>query len=646
LPSFLPSYVALEEILASQHTEQPQNPAELFNQTLEKLPGFTVPLALLTLGVFIWLFYKPKRQKSGRARMATDQELLNSFKAAAKNINNPREVTLWVGMPRYYGEFKGKGGKTQKVIFPHKDTFFFPRANEHLGCLAASGGGKTRYFMNRIGTAAIQQGLPIMAIDMKGHEERWCRGTGDPSDRDQIAPTSELGGIALMHGYEVFDVDPFGRYSHRINPIHNLENAQDAMGADSFSGTLMLNCQEANERKDFYYKAGSRVLQGPLMLCRGLKNGGDLATLHKILERLSAKPDSVLQSGMTEYQKAPWSQFLAAIKSGETGPNIVTTALDASLRFVRPEFTAVFCRDTNIPLVLKRKQMVIFRVHPKYKKSLIPIVAANFEMMLKANIYDGGVGGVAILDEIPQYKLMTIHEDMGVARSKRWCVAWAAQGEAMMESNYGKDLVKAIREVTGTLWTGKQSHDHDGNKKLADSFGQETVDSRNKSFSTKGTTTAEAPVTRPLVPHEELKQMLVGQAFVESPGISGYVDRDKGKKEKRVSLPIKHQFIIPRHEQQMMKKAEKRWLAHRKKQARNPDLRIIPLTNEQLSARGLLAEKLLPDPPFPFKAQKEGNPSKSEKELQQGDTKSDLLDPSALWAIVTSNAGGEFDVDF
>jgi hypothetical protein len=86
------------------------------------------------------------------------------------------------------------------------------------------------------------------------------------------------------------------------------------------------------------------------------------------------------------------------------------------------------------------------------------------------------------------------------------------------------------------------------------------------------------------------------------------------KGEKRIRIPIRHQFKIPRRELKAMARAVKVWREYRKLLVARSIAK--PLTERQLQAREILALKLLPE------SKKPTNPGNlNTKEVQEANAK-------------------------
>jgi TraM recognition site of TraD and TraG len=578
------------------HTTQPALP-DFLSQPPPDWIMFPSMFILSIIGI-IYLCNVPKRA-IGRARMATQQEIQDSRKAAIDALDTQRGLTLWVGMPKLYAKI---GKKT--LFIPDRHTVMVPQANEHLAAIATTGGGKTRYFLNRLGFSAAQQDLPIIALDAKGDEETGISTRPPQNDplgfresdgqlKDSIAPSSELAGFALDRGYDVWAIAPFFKDSCCINPVSTLEDAEDTAAAESGAMAFVANAAEQDEKKDFFSKAAIKLFAAAFLMARGLEYGADMATVHKILVRLNQNPNAMKDARITEYQRAAFDQFLASLRSGETAGSIITTAMDASSRAISREITATFCRATNVPVILKRKQMLIFRIHPRYASVVAPFIGACLEIVVNRNIYGGtGLGGFLQLDEIPQIKMPSLPSLLGVARSKNWAVAIGLQGHGIMEEKHGKAPTAATFENIGTTWLGKIA-DKKIAKEESERFGDEDVQTISRS-SAKGGGSTKSDKQRKLVPVEEIMGQPSGHAVFISPGTQAIIRDGRKVVQKRVSVPYRHQFVIPKRELRAMAKAKKTWLKFRNEKIEKGV--TSPLTNEQLAAREKLAHRLLPDP--------------------------------------------------
>jgi type IV secretory pathway TraG/TraD family ATPase VirD4 len=540
------------------------------------------PNQLLFVGVvlcFILLkLLDKKKNKIGRSRMASKAEVRKSRNEAIKAINNDRECTLWIGMPDRF-EINPEG----KIIFrPNPATVMLRRINEHMMVYGGSGAGKSRYVLNRLAFSAVMRELPIIAVDLKGDEER-----------SHIAPTSEIAGFGLERGYEVFTVAPFFDDSDCLNIVQLLRSANDMATANQLGCAIVENGLADGEKPDNWDISGGQLIAAGLMMARGQAEGrgDDLALVQKVLARLAADPKSITNADIGQYQKAAYDEFLATANSPETAASVAFSALRMMSRIMIPEITGVFCRNTTIPIVLKKKQMLIFRVDPQYAPVILPLVAASVELILQRNIYAGqSFGGLALLDELPQYRLPQLAKMAAVARSKNWMFAYGAQGESILEMCYGEARAKALLENCQTVALMRLSSIETA-KKYSEAIGKEDATTKNRSSGKGGSTTTLQETLRDVVPLEELQQQTTGRCVLYTPTVEAKMDGGI-KGEKRIRIPYRHQFKIPKRELAAMERAELNWKKYRPLSAKRS--RARPLTENELIGRELLTEHLLP----------------------------------------------------
>jgi type IV secretory pathway TraG/TraD family ATPase VirD4 len=587
--------------------QQPSFVSEVQTQAstldLSLLKNIDTNLLLMGGVIFCFVLLKlldKKKNKIGRSRMASKAEVRKSRNEAIKAINNDRECTLWIGMPDRFAI-----SPDGKVTFrPNPSTVMLRRINEHMMVYGGSGAGKSRYILNRLAFAAVMSELPIIAVDLKGDEER-----------SHIAPTSEIAGFALENGYEIFTVAPFFDDSDCLNIVQLLRSANDMATANQLGCAIVENGLADGEKPDNWDISGGQLIAAGLMMARGQTEGrgDDLALVQKVLARLAADPKSITNADIGQYQKAAYDEFLATANSPETAASVAFSALRMMSRIMIPEITGVFCRNTTIPIVLKQKQMLIFRVDPQYAPVILPLVAAAVELILQRNIYAGqSFGGLALLDELPQYRLPQLAKMAAVARSKNWMFAYGAQGESILEMCYGEARAKALLENCQTVVLMRLSSIETA-KKYSDAIGKEDATTKSRS-SGKGSSTTLQETLRDVVPLEELQQQTTGRCVLFTPTVAAKMDGGIHG-EKRIRIPYRHQFKIPKKELAAMERAELNWKKYRPLAAKRS--RAKPLTENELLGRELLTEHLLPKSSKPQSQPQPHSPSETNKKAKE-----------------------------
>jgi type IV secretory pathway TraG/TraD family ATPase VirD4 len=538
---------------------------------------------------------KDKGGVVGRSRMATMKEVKDSEKLAIKVINEPREMTLWVGMPEQFSI--SPSGKIHLV--PHKHTVILRKCNEHIMCWGGSGAGKSRYFLNPIARSAILLELAGIIVDLKGDEER---GAG-------VAPSSELAGFALEQGYEVFTIAPFFDDSHCLNIVQLLESPSDTATATTVGNAIVINGLAPGEKPNQWDESGGQLVAAGLLMSRSQAEGrgDDLAMTQKFIARLASDPKSIKSVKLGQYTKAAFEEFLSTADSPETAASVAFSALRMMSKILTPQITSVFCRGTNVPIVLKKKQLLIFRIDPQHEVVCLPLVSAAIEIVIKRNLYSGlSSGGFALLDELPQYRLPTLAKLAAVARSKNWAFIYGAQEENILEMSYGEAQTKAILGNCQTVALMRIAGIETA-KKYSEALGKEDVKTKSNTFGKNSSTTAQES-QRDLVPTEEIQQQPTGRCILWTPTVEAVMSGGLPN-EKRVRIPYRLQIKLPPTEENTRLRSIRTYRKYKPfRQARSV---AKPLSERELEGRELLVEELLP----PSKGYKKG--SKQEKDLQE-----------------------------
>jgi type IV secretory pathway TraG/TraD family ATPase VirD4 len=552
-------------------------------QTVSSIDPNVFGLGLMAIAWLLFHLWSNKKKGGvvGRARMATKREIRLSTKAAIKAINGPREMTGVLGYPESFS--MSPSGKIALSLA--RTNVLLRKLQEHVMCWGGAGAGKSRFFLNPLARFLLLLGIPGIIVDLKGDEER---------AEGKIAPSSEIAGFALSHGYEVFTIAPFFDDSDCLNIVQLLEDENDTATANTLGNALVENGLAPGDKPNNWDQSGGQFIAAGMMMAREQPNGrgNDLATVQKILAHLAGDPKAIKNAKIGQYQKAAYDEFLSAANSPETAASIAFSALRMMSKIMTPQITAVFCRETTIPIVLKKKQLLIFRVDPQHATVTLPLVAAAIELILKRNVYSGSTfGGFALLDELPQYRLPTLPQIAAVARSKKWSLIYGAQGENILEQAYGEAGTKALMENCQTVAVMRLASTETA-KKYSEVLGKEDVKTKSKSHG-KDTSTTEREDQRDLVPAHELMQQPDGRCILWSPTIQAKMKvSNSDQTETMVRIPRRVQLVVTPKEERVCEHAIKTWLKYKPIAVKQS--RAKPLTEKELYGRELLVEQLIP----------------------------------------------------
>jgi type IV secretory pathway TraG/TraD family ATPase VirD4 len=547
---------------------------------------------LFVIFIFLKLLERSHRQgkaRLGRARLAKKTEWAKAQAKARSAIikahrnNDFSQFGGWVGEPATvlkYGRFLGLS----------ESQLFLNRLNEHALMLAGTGSGKSYSVLDPLTRSFIRQFFSLIIFDYKGDEE---------SDTT-CAPSSALAGYALAHGYKVRVVAPGYPDSDRINL---LDYVTDSASAYELASVMHANMQRSNntdgKNEGFFSTAGKLLMQGIFLLaktqpCEGVR---DIAFCHKIL----ALPDLIKRiqcKKLPQYIKVVFDQFLSTTGSPETAASIAATAQGLFARFQIPPAWSTFCGESNVPILLGEKELVIYRMNPLLEEALSPLIAASMYLQSRANIFgkrQTKMPCVAVWDEFSRVVVPDLGKLMSIARSKRFAFVLASQAIPVIEESYGKIATKAIMANAKTMFVG-QLLCEDTIQHFSKSYGKEDIRYYNSSTSHQhgammggSNSDSDSLTTRDLIPSEELAEAPQGTFYMRSPIVTGTID---GKRRERILTRI--EIKIPDKEVRSSARARANWFRFRNKKIRKPI--AVSLSERQLEARERYADEFLPMP--------------------------------------------------
>jgi TraM recognition site of TraD and TraG len=559
---------------------------------------------LLILIILPILFIGKAEKRKGllaRARFATSNELTTSNRRAFKVVKSlsrggpHNRVALWIRQPDQLAINHEK----RIINIPYDaNTLFLNKLQEMLLVLGSTGSGKSFSILDPLKRAAILLGLPIIDFDFKGYEEDQSdaaiNGNGLGFTGSGLCPSSKTAGFALKHGYNVFTIGPGFRDSDRCNPLSFMDSPIDADKAYAMSACLNENFKLNGEAKpDYFSMSSDQLIQAIFMFVKGLSKGADLATCHKILA-LPNLIQRIQAADLPQYQKVAFDQFLSSAGSPETAASIASTASTIFSRFQTPAVLSVFCGQTTIPLDLTGRVMIIFRVNPKIKTSVLPLIASILYMLLIRNIYQPRKDPLCVfLDEFARFKLPDLSDLLNVARSNGGCFFLGAQSIPGIEKVYGKQETESILSGTKTQIIG-QLNDLPTAEYFTKLLGKEDISHTQKSRGGgKGGSThnlADQLSVRDLVEVQQWGNLSEGEFYFLSPGTQA--KPKKGRTE--VRLPFFKRVTFSDSEIQRMKEGEAEWLNYRPSAISCSKAK--PLSNDQLKAREAMAAQVMPLP--------------------------------------------------
>lgn len=539
---------------------------------------------LLLVVAMIALNYLDGSKKGvlARARFGGRRERAAARKLACKQIEAKKlnECALFIGSPKgsQVSEVEGK-----KTICLNEDpnTIYIPFASEHILIMGRPGSGKTYSANDPLVMSAIKQGDTVFYYDFKGHE--------DP------APSSKLVGYAQEHGYKVSILALGEEETCVCNILDFLPNPSDAqkgyqLAEEAYQLASVLNqnlkLDDSSSNSGFFSQAGNLLIQAILMLAKGSRYP-DIAMCHKIL----ALPNLVKRleaANLPQYIKVVFDNFLSSAGSPETASSIATTASLLFSRFMTPQTLATFCGKTTLPLDVDGRHFVVFRMNPKIRNLVGPLVASTIHLMVNRNIFRPRRTRLVLSgDEISSIDLIMLHDWLNLLRSSGFIGILGAQSFGYFEQTYGKDRLDAIIGGCTTQFVFQLNDQRTAEyyiKQLGEKDVTYKLKSRSRGKDGSNSSNSDNLQTRPLLEIQEIQQFPKGKCIFWSPGY--------GNSKKEIRIPMLQQINLPEHDRVAMKKSVASWAKIKAKLIRESTAR--PLSEEELARREIEAQLLLP----------------------------------------------------
>ncbi|BAY95767.1 type IV secretory system conjugative DNA transfer family protein [Tolypothrix sp. LEGE 11397] len=522
--------------------------------------------------------------KLARARWAGAREKTAARKLACKQITERKHnrVALYIGTP--------VGTKSQVVdnkritnIPEDKRRLYLPDVQRGILVCGGAGSGKTFSMINPLVRSAIDQGLPIILYDFKyAHQESATAGA-----KGQAA---KLAGYAAMHGYEVSILAPGFPESCVANPLDFLRSETDAEMARQLAIVLNRNFKlsSGGDVSDggFFVNAGDQLAQAIFMLARGT-DFPDIMMCHAILS-LPKLIDRIQQAALNPWVKVAFDQFLSVAGSPETAASIVGTTSGLFTRFMTPSTLSGFCSQTNIPLDLKGRKMVVFGMDKEKRDVISPLLVSILHLLCSRNLAGKRTEPLLLaLDELPTLYLPALVDWLNQNREDGLICLLGLQNLSQLERAYSKETTNAIFGGCATK-AFFNPQDDVAAERFSNFLGDEQIKYRERSRSSGGkggasTSISEQNSTRNLFEVNQFNTLPEGRAVIVSPGF---------RSGQNVSIPLLEQIRIPPSDMNLESKSIEKWYALQQKFISQSTL-LIPSAKE-LERRNLAAERLLP----------------------------------------------------
>lgn len=521
--------------------------------------------------------------KLARARWAGSREKTASRKLACKQLieRKHNRVALYIGTPKGT-TFQVVDNKRIINIPEDKSRLYLPDVQRGILVCGGAGSGKTFSMINPLVRSAIDQGLPIILYDFKySHQES--------ATADAKGQAPKLAGYAAMRGYEVSILSPGFPESCVANPLDFLRSETDAEMARQLAIVLNRNFKlTSGDALDsgFFANAGDQLAQAIFMLARGTCFP-DIMMCHAILS-LPKLIDRIQQASLNPWVKVAFDQFLSVAGSPETAASIVGTTSGLFTRFMTPSTLSGFCGQTNIPLDLKGRKMVVFGMDKEKRDVIAPLLVSILHLLCSRNLAGKRTEPLVLaLDELPTLYLPALVDWLNQNREDGLICLLGLQNLSQLEKAYSKETTNAIFGGCATK-AFFNPQDDVAAERFSNFLGDEQIKHRERSRSSGGkggasTSISEQNSTRNLFEVNQFNTLPEGRAVIVSPGFRSGRD---------VSIPLLEQIRIPKSDINLEAKSIEKWYGLQQQFISQSTLREP--SGEELEIRHLEAEMLLP----------------------------------------------------
>ncbi|MBG1269772.1 type IV secretory system conjugative DNA transfer family protein [Nostoc sp. WHI] len=544
-------------------------------------------LGVLACGAVI-VIAKIIDSRGGKAKLATARwggitEKTAARKLACKQIQQRlhNRVSLYVGTPKNTTSEIVNG--IRKTSIPEDSTtLYFPEAQRGILVCGGPGSGKSFSMINPLIRSAVDQGLPIALYDFKYAQQESA--TAQAKGQAPI-----LAGYAALRGYQVTVLAPGFAESAVANPIDFLRSNEDSEMARQLAITLNRNFQlgDKDSGNSFFTNAGDQLVQAVFMLAKGTEYP-DIMMCQAILG-LPKLVKRIEQAAELNFMvREAFAQFVSVAGSPETAASIVGTASGLFSRFMVPSALAAFCGQTNIPLDLKGRQMVIFGMNKEKRDVIAPLLVSILHLLVSRNVANKRTCPLVLgIDELPTLYLPALVDWLNQNREDGLISILGLQNLSMLIEAYGENTTNAIFGGCATK-AFFNPQDDVAAERFSKFLGEEEIKYKQRSRSSGGKggasiSNSDQNSTRKLFDVNQFNTLPSGKAVIISPGFGS-----RGQ----ISLPILESIKIPQHEIQSEADSVKAWYEFQKFLSKKSTL-LTP-ADEEMKIRRASAIKLLP----------------------------------------------------
>lgn len=472
----------------------------------------------------------------GTARWATRKEIANSYKLV------PYQVEKWrkgIGLPKEQGLIVGCEGTRGQV------KALVETGDVHAMVTAASGAGKTAYFLYPNIEYACASGMSFLCTDTKGDLFRNYAGIAkdcygyNVSVLDLRNPTRSDGNNLLHLVNKYMDT-----YK---NDHKNLAAKAKAEKYAKILSKTLINSSDANYgQNQFFYDSAEGLLTSVFLLLAEYLSDEDedhrpcykrhIISVFKLVQELLAPSDR--DDGSSQFQdlieqlpenhKARWFAGAALNSSTQAMASILSTVLSRLNTFLDSEMEQLLCFDTAIDAEkFCNEKSAIFIVLPEEDNTKYAIVSLLLQNLYREILAVADEQGGQLRNRVVFYcdelgtipPIQSLELMFSASRSRRLMLVPIVQSiTGQLQKNYGKEGSEIIVDNCQLNIFGGFAPASQTAEEMSKALGNRTVLSGSIS---KGKDKSQSlqMMERPLMSADELKAMPKGEFIVMKTGV-------------------------------------------------------------------------------------------------------------------------------
>lgn len=465
----------------------------------------------------------------GTARWATKGEVRQTYTFVPFR---PEQWRRGENLPTKQGLILGcEGGKDKVTALVDTDDI-------HALVTAASGAGKTAYFLYPNIEYALASGMSFLCTDTKGDLFRNYAGIAMDCYGYHIAvldlrnPTRSDGNNLLHLINKYMDI-------YKAQPSNLAAKAKAEKYAKILSKTLIHTGGEENHgQNQFFYDSAEGLLTAMLLLVAEYlpKEERHIVSVFKLVQELMAPSPvedknlfQLLMEQLPPNHKARWFAGAALNSAKQAMASVLSTVLSRLNAFLDSEMEQILCFDTAIDAEqFCREKSAIFIVLPeedttKYFMVSLILQSLYREILTVADEHGGRLPNRAVFfaDELGTCPpIQSLELMFSASRSRGLMLVPIVQSiTGQLQKNYGKEGSEIIVDNCQVSIFGGFSPASQTAEEMSKALGTRTVMSGSISRGKENPSQSLQMVERPLMTPDELKTMPKGQFIIMKTGV-------------------------------------------------------------------------------------------------------------------------------